>query len=277
MENVLFPPVRLDKRKLGHVLKGKTILITGASSGIGEKLAYLLGGLEVRLILVARREERLLAIKRDIEDSGVASVDVISADLRNEEEMAALLAVLGQLPSGLDIVVSNAGLSIRRPIMDSLGRFHDFTRTMAINYFAPVRLLLAVIPQLVRNRGQVINVSTINTSLVPLPHWAAYQASKTAFDTWLRSAMLEWQALGVAVTAIYLPLVRTPMIEPTDAYRNMPAMSADNAARIIARSMITRQKSWKPWWHIFGQLASLLGRGLSERLMLRMLKGKGDR
>lgn len=277
MENVLYPSVRLDKRMLGHVLKGKTILITGASSGIGEKLAYLLGELDVRLILVARREERLLAIKRVIEDTGSANVDIFSADLRNEEEMEGLLAILGQLPNGLDIVVSNAGLSIRRPIMDSLDRFHDFTRTMAINYFAPVRLLLAVIPQLVRNQGQIINVSTINTSLVPLSYWAAYQASKTAFDTWLRSAMPEWQALGIAATSIYLPLVRTPMIEPTDAYRNMPAMSADNAARIIARSMVTRQKSWKPWWLIFGQLASISGRGLWERLMLKKLKGKGDR
>jgi short-subunit dehydrogenase len=277
LEKVLFPPIRLDNRKLESVLRGKTILITGASSGIGEKLAYLLGELDVRLILVARREEKLLAMKREIENAGAAMVDVFGADLRNEEEMERLLTILRQLPKGLDIVVSNAGLSIRRPIMNSLDRYHDFTRTMAINYFAPVRLLLSVIPQLVRNQGQVINVSTINTSLIPLPYWTAYQASKSAFDTWLRSAMPEWQTLGIGVTSIYLPLVRTPMIEPTAAYRNMPAMSAVNAARIIAKSMITRQKLWKPWWLIFGQLASILGRGLWERIMQNKLKGKGDR
>lgn len=277
LEKILFPPFRLNDRELERVLRGKTILITGASSGIGERLAYLLGELDVHLVLVARREDRLQAMKRDIEDTGTAQVDVCCADLRIEEEMERLLAVLHRLPNELDIVVSNAGLSIRRPIMDSLDRFHDFSRTMAINYFAPVRLLLSVIPQLVRNKGHIINVSTINTSLVPLPYWAAYQSSKSAFDTWLRSASPEWHRLGISATSVYLPLVRTPMIEPTAAYRDMPAMSADHAARILAKSMVLRQKAWKPWWLIYGQLASILCRGLWERMMQSKLKGKGDR
>ncbi|RIX53935.1 SDR family NAD(P)-dependent oxidoreductase [Paenibacillus nanensis] len=277
LESVLFPAVRLNKEKLGRMLQGKTILITGASSGIGERLSYLLGEFDVRLILVARREEKLLAMKREIEEAGAARVDIHAGDLRKEEVLGELLRVLLRLQDGLDIVVSNAGLSIRRPVMDSLDRYHDFTRTMAINYFAPVRLLLSVIPQLLRNKGHVINVSTINTSLIPFPNWAAYQASKSAFDTWLRAAAPEWQALGVSITSVYLPLVRTPMIEPTAAYRKLPAMSAEHAARTIAKSMYTRRQSLKPWWLIFGQLASLLGRGLWERYMPGVLRRKGER
>lgn len=218
-----------------------------------------------------------MAMKREIEEGGAARIDIYAADLRKEEALDGLLSVLLRLPEGLDVVVSNAGLSIRRPIMDSSDRYHDFTRTMAINYFAPVRMLLSVVPQLLRNKGHVINVSTINTSLIPFPYWAAYQASKTAFDTWLRSAAPEWQSLGLTITSVYLPLVRTPMIEPTAAYRKLPAMSAEHAARMIAKSMYTRRQTMKPWWLIFGQLASLLGRGLWERFMPGMLRRKGDR
>ncbi|MGG1657998.1 SDR family NAD(P)-dependent oxidoreductase [Brevibacillus sp. NRS-1366] len=244
-------------------MQGKTIVITGASSGIGEQVAYLLADFQVQMILVARREEKLQNMKREIEKKA-AKVSFYRADLRDSDEMEAFLSFLHQQPDGVDIVVNNAGLSIRRSIADSLDRYHDFTRTMAINYFAPVRLLLSVIPMLKQNQGQVINVSTINTSLIPIPFWAAYQASKSAFDTWFRSAAPELNAMGISTTSIYLPLVKTPMILPTAAYQNMPAMSSEHAAQMIAKSMYTKRKNMKPWWLIFGQLASLFGRGLWE-------------
>ncbi|WP_028610107.1 SDR family NAD(P)-dependent oxidoreductase [Paenibacillus harenae] len=273
LERLLYPPDRMEEKKLARVLQGKTVVITGASSGIGERLAYLLGRLPVHLILAARREERLRAIKREIEE-GAAQVSVFRADLRKEDELESFLAFLHQLPGGVDVVVSNAGLSIRRSMEDSLDRYHDFTRTMAINYFAPVRLLLSVIPLLRQKQGQMINVSTINTSLIPFPYFAAYQASKSAFDTWLRSSAPELHAMGIATTSIYLPLVRTPMILPTAAYRNRPAMSADHAARIIAKSMYTKRKRVMPWWLLFGQLASLLFRGPWEAAMLGRLRNR---
>ena len=277
VEQFLFPPVRLNRLRLERAIKGKTILITGASSGIGERLAYLLGEFDTHLILVARREERLQAVKRGIEAAGVGKADVLCADLRKDEEMEFVLTELGRLPYGLDIVVSNAGHSIKRPIRESLDRFHDFTRTMAINYYAPVRLLLSVIPQLERNHGHIINVSTINTSLIPLPYWAAYQASKTAFDTWVRSSSPELESHGISITSAYLPLVRTPMIEPTAVYREMPAMSAEQAARLIARSIYKKQRTIRPWWLLFGQLASVIGRGLWERLIPGRLQRRGGR
>ena len=184
-EKLLFPPVHLSRKKLISKLQGKTILITGASFGIGEKLAYLLADLNIHMILVARTEQKLLTMKQEIE-TRAAKVSVFQADLRNPEEIRALLTFIHQLPDGLDLLVSNAGISIRRSIDKSLDRYHDFTRTMAINYFAPVQLLLSLIPLLEKNQGQVINVSTINVLLIPFPYWAAYQASKSAFDTWFQ-------------------------------------------------------------------------------------------
>ena len=279
LEKLIFPSTHLDRQKLDAHVQGKTIAITGASSGIGERLAYLMGEYKVRLILIARREDKLRTIQAAIEGNPAmrAKVDVVAADLRNESEMNDVISQLQQLPEGLDILVSNAGLSIRRSIEASLDRYHDFTRTMAINYFAPVRLMLALIPLLRERQGQIINVSTINTALIPLPYWAAYQASKQAFDTWLRSAAPELRAMGIATTSIYLPLVRTPMIEPTVSYRNMPAMRPNHVAQLIAKSFYTRGSRWRPWWLVFGQLASLAGRRLWERRMAVVLRKRRNK
>lgn len=276
LEGILFLTSAFNEKKLRRELQGKTILITGASSGIGKELAYLLANINVHMILVARREDQLLTIKKEMEKKA-AKVSVFRADLRNNEEMERLLALVHQLPGGIDIVVSNAGLSINRPISKSLDRYHDFTRTMAINYFAPVQLLLSVIPLLEKNKGHVINVSTINALLIPIPYWAAYQASKSAFDTWFRSTAPELNVLGISTTSIYLPLVRTPMIEPTASYQDVPAMSSIHVAKIIARSMYTKRKIYKPWWLIFGQLGSLFGRGLWEIFIPKMLRKEREK
>ncbi|TJY39576.1 SDR family NAD(P)-dependent oxidoreductase [Cohnella pontilimi] len=254
LEHFLFPPTALNRQKLGRELEGKTVLITGASSGIGEQLAYLLAEIEVHLILVARRGDKLSAMKSEIETKA-ARVSVFPADLRNEQDMEGLLAFLHQLPNGLDIVVSNAGHSIRRSIYQSMDRYHDFTRTMAINYFAPVQLLLSTLPLLEKRQGHILNISTVNALLLPLPHWAAYQSSKAAFDTWFRSAAPELHMRGISTTSIYLPLVNTPMIQPTAAYRKLPAMSPQHVAKIISKSIYTKRKTYKPWWLIFARLA----------------------
>lgn len=276
LENILFLPAYLNKKKLKCQLNGKTVLITGASSGIGEHLAYMLGDINAHLVLVARREEKLLAMKNEIEKKA-ARVSIFPADLRNSEEMEGLLKFIHELPDGLDLVVSSAGISIRRSINDSLSRYHDFTRTMAINYFAPVQLLLSTIPLLKKSQGQIINISTVNVLLIPFPFWAAYQASKAAFDTWFRSAAPELNAMGISTTSIYLPLVRTPMILPTAAYQKMPAMDPDHVAKIICRSIYTKRKKYTPWWLIFGQLASIIFRGPWDLSAPGFLRKRGKR
>ena len=275
LERFLFTPTYLNKAKLLEALHNKTVLITGASSGIGEQLAYDLADANCHLILVARREEKLLTIKNEIEKS-VAKVSVYHADLRNTEQLNGLLSFLHQLPKGIDVIVSNAGLSIKRSIQDSLERSHDFNRTMAINYFAPVQLLLSLIPIIKKKQGHIINVSTVNALLTPVPFWAAYQASKSAFDVWFRSAEPELNAMGISTTSIYLPLVKTPMIEPTAAYKKAPAMSSQHVAQIISKSFYTKRKRYQPWWLIFGQIGSLFFRSAFGFFVTQNLRKRGN-
>ena len=260
IEHLLFPPARFDDRKLAEAVNGKTVLITGASFGIGESV--------VNLLAETGAHEKLEEIKNEIEKKNPNSkVTIYSVDLTNEAQIESLRDELKKLPNGIDIFINNAGKSIRRPLFESLGRFHDFTRTMSLNYFAPVKLMLGLIPILQTNRGHVINISAVNVLLIPAPFWTAYQSSKTAFDQWFRCAAPELEAVDIATTSIYLPLVKTRMIEPTAEYKNAPAMSPDHVAKIVCRSIYTRRKIFKPWWLIFGQIASVIFRRPAEFFM----------
>jgi short-subunit dehydrogenase len=266
MKLLFFPFLGYDQAKLHRRLAGKTVLITGASYGIGESLALTLANPTVQLLLVARSAEKLRAVQKQIETQG-GRAEIFPCDLTKVQEVEALLDKLLLLPDGIDMMVNNAGKSIRRSIFDSLDRLHDFKRTMNLNYFGPVQLLLGLIPQLVERRGHIINISAINVLLLPAPKWAAYQASKTAFDQWLRCVAPELNRRGVSTTAIYLPLVRTRMIEPTKAYEKMPAMQPAEVAQLICRAINSRQRTYAPWWLIFAQIASVLLRWPSEVIM----------
>jgi short-subunit dehydrogenase len=270
---LFFPWIHFNRVQLQQRLAGKTVLITGASYGIGECLAESLATTQAYLLLVARTEEKLKDVKQRVEAKG-GHADIFPCDLRNEQEVQALVNTLQKLPNGIDIFVSNAGKSIRRSIFDSLDRPHDFTRTMNLNYFAPVQLMLALIPILVRRRGHVINISAVNVLLLPAPQWSAYQASKTAFDQWFRCVSPELNARGVYTTSIYLPLVRTRMIEPTKAYKNMPAMQPSEVAQLLSKAIVGRQRVYAPWWLPIGQLASVLVGGIWEGILSHYLKRK---
>jgi short-subunit dehydrogenase len=273
IEHLMFPPTWMNYKKLEKAVKQKTVLITGASFGIGERLAFRLAKTEAHLILVARTEDKLLSLKKELETVG-AKVTIFSTDLAKEEEVEALISNIKALPHGLDIVVSNAGRSIMRSIQDSLDRFHDFERTMAINYFGPVRLLLGLIPLLEKNKGHIINISAINVLLAPSPYWSAYQSSKTAFDQWFRCVMPELKVYDVSCSTLYLPLVRTRMIAPTKAYDKMPAMRPDDVAKIICQFIYKRKRKFAPWWLMFGQLGSVIFRGPWEFFVPYFLKKK---
>jgi len=263
LEYLLFPTTRLNEKNLKERLRQKTILITGASYGIGEALAYQLAETNASLILVGRTTSKLNQVRELVlEKGGIA--EVYTADLRNPDELAGLLTFIRERKEGIDIFVNNAGKSIKRSVEDSLDRFHDFKRTMDINYNAPVQITLSLIPMLKRNHGHIINISAINVLLAPAPKWAAYQASKIAFDNWFRCVAPELNARKIATTTIYLPLVRTRMIEPNEAYKNMPAMKPGHVAKIICKFILTRKRTYKPWWVIFGELASVIFRPLLE-------------
>jgi short-subunit dehydrogenase len=268
LEFLLFPPIWLNEERLKKEVTGKTILITGATFGIGEELSYKLAETGAKLILVARTEEKLVEIKNKIG----GNVTIFACDLTKTDAVENLINELKSLPNGVDIFINNAGKSIRRPIYESLDRFHDFQRTMALNYFAPVQLLLSLIPMLEQNKGQIINVSAVNVLMIPAPFWAAYQSSKTSFDQWFRCVSAEVNARNIKTSTIYLPLVRTRMIAPTEAYKNAPAMSPNHVATIICKTIYTHKRKHSPWWLIFGQLASIIFRYPFEILMPKFVK-----
>lgn len=261
LERVLFPAIHLDDTALSRAVRGKSILVTGATFGIGEALALRLGAVGARLFLVARTEEKLRETARKIQESG-GSADWFACDLYRPEFVDSLLSHLSDRGEDFDVFVNNAGKSIRRSIWESLEREHDFSRTMEINYHAPVRLCLRLIPGLAGRGGQILNISAANVLLPPAPLWAAYQASKTAFDQWLRCASPELRAKGMTTTSVYLPLVRTRMIEPTREYAKLPAMDPNQVAAAICRCIVRRSRTFKPWWLPWVEPLAYLTRGL---------------
>ncbi len=247
VECILFPRLALDSAARGGRLQGKTILVTGASFGIGEALVDLLAGSGAKLLLVARSSERLHAVRDRARSSG-ADAQAFVADLRSEPDMASLLAWLDVQSSPVDAVVHNAGKSIHRSLFESLDRFHDFQRTMAIHYLAPVRLTLHLLPGMRAKGGQILNVSAANVLLPAVRGWAAYQASKCAFDQWLGSARAELGDASIRTSTAYFPLVRTRMIQPGSAYARAPAMEPQQAALRLLRLLERGRGDWMPWW-----------------------------
>lgn len=270
-ERLLFLPGRSQDAVLTWYLKGKTILITGASFGIGESLATLFAHAGVRLILVARTAEKLKIVQQHAAARG-AEVFIYPVDLTDREQLAGLIVYLQALPGGVDILVSNAGKSIMRPLEQSLLRFADFTRTMELNYFAPVQLTLALIPLLAKNKGHIINVSAINVLLPAAPYWAAYQASKSAIDQWFQSAAAELKLWDIVLSNIYLPLVKTRMITPNKQYRNMPAMHPLHVANIIGNCIVSRKRKYYPWWLPFVRMMAKLFRHAWQKRSLHYFK-----
>ena len=268
---LLFYVHKPNIRRLTQRLKHKTIIITGASYGIGESLCYLLADIDCNLILVARTVDKLRELKQRLTMSK-AKVDIYAADLRDQEQIDGFIKYIQNLP--VDIFINNAGKSICRPVMQSLDRQHDFERTIKLNYLTPVQLCLALIPKLQLSKGHIINVSAVNVLFAPAVNWSAYQASKTAFDQWLRSAMPELHNRQIKVSTAYLPLVKTRMIEPTKAYQNLPALQPKQAATIISYLLQTQKRQYKPWWAMIVQLAGVLFNGIWFKLNCYYIKRK---
>ena len=220
-------------------LAGKRVLVTGASSGIGEATARAVASRGGRVLLVARREEELARVAEEIRSAG-GSATAYPCDLTDETSVKALVETVLADHGGVDMLVNNAGRSIRRSLAASYDRMHDFERTMEINYFAPVRLMLGLLPSMVeQGDGHVVNVLSWGVQ-VKAPKFAAYLASKSALDVFSRVAGRELYGDGVTFTNVRMPLVRTPMIGPTELYANSPALSPEQAAERIVRALEER-------------------------------------
>ena len=229
-------------RNLRKAVKNKNIVITGGSSGIGESTAYLLAEAGAHVILIARSLDKLEAVQAKI-TAFAGEASVYSCDLTDMEAIVSTANQILKDHKHVDILVNNAGRSIRRSVDESLDRFHDFERTMSINYFGAVKLVLEFIPgMLKRKRGQIINISSIGV-LANTPRFSAYVASKAALDAFSRCVAAEVKGKKVHLTSIYMPLVRTPMIAPTKMYNYMPALSPQEAANLVAKAIIEKPVS----------------------------------
>ncbi|MGO8770770.1 MAG: SDR family NAD(P)-dependent oxidoreductase [Mycobacterium sp.] len=259
-------PARVsDPDTLRAAVAGKTVLVTGASYGIGEATARRLAAGGATVLVVARSAERLDDLAASINAGGGQAV-AYPTDLTDEVAVGFLTERITDAHGPVDIVVSSAGKSLRRSLHHQYDRPQDFQRTIDINYLGPIRLLLGLLPAMrEKGSGHIVNVSSVGVRVVPGPQWGAYQASKGAFDRWLRSVAPELHADGVDVTTVYFALVRTRMIEPTPILGRLPGLSADEAADAIAKAVIDRPRTNEPPWVWPAELASVLLAGPADR------------
>ena len=251
-ERNLDPDLFIDRSLAGRV-RGKVVVVTGASSGIGRATALKLAEAGARVVLVARGEERLLDTKKEIDAMGGTAV-MYTADISDLASCDALVKRVLTEQGGCDYLINNAGRSIRRAVVNSLDRFHDFERTMQLNYFGAIRLILGFVPSMMERRsGHVINISSIGV-LSNAPRFAAYVASKSALDSFSACAASELLDKNVSFTTINMPLVRTPMIAPTKMYENVPTLSPEEAAGLVVEAIVHKPVRIATRLGIFGAI-----------------------
>ncbi len=252
-ERNLDPDLHRD-RTLAGAVGGRRVLVTGASSGIGRAAALRIGAAGATVLLVARAAEKLVDVRRQVEEAG-GKAHVHPADLADLSHVDALVADVLERHGGVDVLVNNAGRSIRRSLALSVDRFHDFQRTMQLNYFGALKLIFGFLPAMrEQGNGHIVNVSSIGVQTNP-PRFSAYVASKAALDAFSRCAASELLDEGIAITTVYMPLVRTEMIAPTRIYQAFPTLSVEQAADLLAEALIERPKRIATRLGVFGEVA----------------------
>ncbi len=232
-------------RALRKAVAGKVVLVTGASSGIGRATAVRAAAGGATVLLVARSDDLLAEVQREIGGMGGRAY-VYSCDLADLEKVDQLVETVLRDHGHVDVLVNNAGRSIRRKARNSFDRFHDFERPMQLNYFAAVRLVCGLLPSMTdRRSGQIINISSWAVQVRP-SRFSGYTASKAALEAWSDCVQGEVLDDGIVFTNIRMPLVRTPMIEPTKVYRSVPALRPADAAVVICDTMVTRTRRVSP-------------------------------
>ncbi|MBS0487960.1 MAG: SDR family oxidoreductase [Proteobacteria bacterium] len=264
-ERHLDPDLFVDHSLSGKV-RGRTVLITGGSSGIGKAAALKIAGAGAKVLICARGEDELNATRKEIVDAGGVCHTYV-ADLAEQKSCDELVQKVLAEHKGVDILINNAGRSIRRAIASSYDRFHDFERTMQLNYFGSLRLIMGFLPGMAaRHRGHIINISSIGV-LTNAPRFSAYVSSKAALDAFARCAQAEFSDNGINFTTINMPLVKTPMIAPTKMYESVPTLSPDEAADMIVEAIIERPVRMATRLGTFAQIFYALAPRAYEILM----------
>lgn len=249
LKYIIYPPKSVGEAKLKARFARRWVVVTGATSGIGEALTLRLIQAQANLLLIARNEARLQALCAQAASNG-CQARYRAIDLRQREQLDALCAELREELPQVSYLFCNAGKSINRSISDSFDRMHDFDRTMDLNYRSLVALSLALMPSLRNAQGRVVYTSSVSSRYPFVPGWSAYHSSKCAANVWCRTARKEYKSLGVKVQVAYMPLVHTPMSDVNETYKRMPAYSADEAACVLLRLAMSEKFCYKPWWAI---------------------------
>ncbi len=235
-ERNLDPDLHID-RSLRGTVGGKVVLVTGGSSGIGLAAAHKFAEAGAVTLICARDQSKLNDACAEAVARGYQFV-AYAVDISDAEDCEAFVQQVNAEHGGVDFLINNAGRSIRRAIESSYDRFHDYERTMQLNYFGCLRVTTGFLPGMVaKRRGHVVNISSIGV-LTNAPRFSAYVASKAALDAWTRCASSEFADQGIGFTTINMPLVRTPMIAPTGLYNNVPTLSPEEAADMVAQACI---------------------------------------
>ncbi len=270
-ERNLDPDLFIDRTLAGQV-KGRVVLVTGGSSGIGLAAAHKIAQAGAITVIAARDQDKLEEARWQIEaaladNPNGGQVVTLSADLADYASCDRLAAELVERFGGVDVLINNAGRSIRRGIESSYDRFHDFERTMQLNYFGCLRVTMGLLPQMAaRRRGHVVNISSIGV-LTNAPRFSAYVASKAALDAWTRCAASEFIDVGVTFTTINMPLVKTPMIAPTKIYENVPTLTPEQAADLIVQAIVYKPVRIATRLGVFGQMLHAVAPRIAQIVM----------
>jgi len=281
-ERHLDPELFIDRTLKGTVA-GKVVLVTGGSSGIGLATAHKFAEAGATTIICGRDQDKLDAACQEAKDKGYAFI-AYATDIADMQDCDRFVQQLISDHGGVDFLINNAGRSIRRAIESSYDRFHDYERTMQLNYFGCLRVTMGFLPGMAeRRKGHVVNISSIGV-LTNAPRFSAYVASKAALDAWTRCASSEFADQGITFTTINMPLVRTPMIAPTQIYNNVPTLSPEEAADMIAQACIFKPVRIATRLGILGQVMHALvprvaqiGMNASFRMFPDSTAAKGDK
>jgi NAD(P)-dependent dehydrogenase (short-subunit alcohol dehydrogenase family) len=237
---------RIPDDRLAFAVRGKIVLVTGSSFGIGEATAKRLARAGATVLLLARTAEQLEIVAEEIRADG-GKAFAYPANLADPEAIEAVVAKVLAEHGRVDVLVSNAGKSIRRSVADSYQRFHDIERTNSVNYLGPAKLVLELLPSMrERGSGHIVNVSTAGVRTPPLARWSAYLASKSAFDMWLRCVSQEIRDDGVTTSTVYMGLVHTRMSSPTPRLNSLPGLLPEQAADQVCAAVADKPHNITP-------------------------------